>query len=207
MSNDMGQSQAMGLTVVGVTISLVLWAGLARVAATNERLAASNERLADSKINLAHSNKRLATALSNTQRADAPTPGLNEGATWTCGNSVVPVQQENASTAEARSNAQLAQSNERLAASNDRLAAAMVAQQAQAARTSPMIWPPTRGGYVIVHDLSEKPLKNPFVRLPRPHLLPRPYPVIQKKPGREVVTAGRSVRVRERVRPLQQPDW
>jgi hypothetical protein len=69
-NDDMGQSQAIGLTVVGVTISLVLWAGLARVAASNERLAAS-------KIRLAQSNERLAAAM-NAQRAYAPTPDLNQ---------------------------------------------------------------------------------------------------------------------------------
>ena len=131
MSNDMGQSQAIGLTVVGVTISLVLWAGLARVAATNERLAASNERLA----------------------------------------------------------------------------AAMEAQSGQAARfrITPTLLPPTRSPQAFVTYCFANPPVNPFKSPFAP--LPRPYPVTQKKTGREVVTVGRSVRVRERVRSLQQPDW
>ena len=134
MSNDMGQSQAIGLTVVGVTISLVLWTGLARIAATNERLAASNERLA----------------------------------------------------------------------------AAMEAQPGQAARIpiTPTLSPPTQSPPVIVtycpvqeRPVMPGPLINPFAPLPRPYL------DSNRAPGRGVVTAGRSVRVRERVRPLQQPDW
>ena len=75
--DDMGQSQAMGLTVVGVTISLVLWSGFARVAQSNERVARSNERLAASKERLAESNMHLATAM-NAQRIHASERGLNK---------------------------------------------------------------------------------------------------------------------------------
>ena len=97
MRNDMGQSQAISMAVVGVTISLVLWSGFARVAQSNEKVARSNERLAASKERLAAiaaivaSNERLAAsnervvasnevlaAAMNAQRAYAPAPDSNQ---------------------------------------------------------------------------------------------------------------------------------